>query len=122
VVPYIHDRKQFGQSIGEFQFIQGKVADMYTQLNACRAYVYAVARACDRGQASRKDAAGAILFAAEAATRAALDAIQILGGNGYINDYPAGRLLRDAKLYEIGAGTSEIRRLLIGRELFRETA
>ncbi|WP_237212905.1 isovaleryl-CoA dehydrogenase [Falsiroseomonas oryziterrae] len=122
VVPYIHDRKQFGQSIGEFQFIQGKVADMYTALNATRAYVYAVARACDRGKASRKDAAGAILFAAEAATKAALDAIQILGGNGYINDYPAGRLLRDAKLYEIGAGTSEIRRLLIGREIFRETA
>ncbi|HZF76171.1 MAG TPA: isovaleryl-CoA dehydrogenase [Acetobacteraceae bacterium] len=122
VVPYIHDRRQFGQPIGEFQFIQGKVADMYTQLNAVRAYVYAVARACDRGLTSRKDAAGAILFAAEAATRAALDAIQILGGNGYINDYPAGRLLRDAKLYEIGAGTSEIRRLLIGRELFRETA
>jgi isovaleryl-CoA dehydrogenase len=122
VVPYIHDRKQFGQSIGEFQFIQGKVADMYTALNAARAYVYAVARACDRGRGSRKDAAGAILFAAEAATKAALDAIQILGGNGYINDYPAGRLLRDAKLYEIGAGTSEIRRLLIGREIFRETA
>ncbi len=122
VVPYIHDRKQFGQSIGEFQFIQGKVADMYTQLNACRAYVYAVARACDRGKTTRKDAAGAILFAAEAATKASLDAIQILGGNGYINDYPAGRLLRDAKLYEIGAGTSEIRRLLIGREIFRETA
>jgi isovaleryl-CoA dehydrogenase len=122
VVPYIHDRKQFGQSIGEFQFIQGKVADMYTALNATRAYVYAVARACDRGRSSRKDAAGAILFAAEAATKAALDAIQILGGNGYINDYPAGRLLRDAKLYEIGAGTSEIRRLLIGREIFRETA
>ena len=122
VVPYIHDRKQFGQSIGEFQFIQGKVADMYTALNAARAYVYAVARACDRGRSSRKDAAGAILFAAEAATKAALDAIQILGGNGYINDYPAGRLLRDAKLYEIGAGTSEIRRLLIGREIFRETA
>jgi isovaleryl-CoA dehydrogenase len=122
VVPYIHDRRQFGQPIGEFQFIQGKVADMYTQLNAVRAYVYAVARACDRGLTSRKDAAGAILFAAEAATRAALDAIQILGGNGYINEYPAGRLLRDAKLYEIGAGTSEIRRLLIGRELFRETA
>jgi len=121
VVPYIHERKQFGQAIGEFQFIQGKVADMYTALNATRAYVYAVARACDRGQASRKDAAGAILFAAEAATKAALDAIQILGGNGYINDYPAGRLLRDAKLYEIGAGTSEIRRLLIGREIFRET-
>jgi isovaleryl-CoA dehydrogenase len=122
VVPYIHDRRQFGQAIGEFQFIQGKVADMYTALNACRAYVYAVARACDRGHASRKDAAGAILFAAEAATRASLDAIQILGGNGYINDYPAGRLLRDAKLYEIGAGTSEIRRLLIGREIFRESA
>ena len=122
VVPYIHERRQFGQAIGEFQFIQGKVADMYTALNATRAYVYAVARACDRGQASRKDAAGAILFAAEAATKAALDAIQILGGNGYINDYPAGRLLRDAKLYEIGAGTSEIRRLLIGREIFRETS
>lgn len=122
VVPYIHDRRQFGQPIGEFQFIQGKVADMYTALNACRAYVYAVARACDAGRSSRKDAAGAILFAAEAATKAALDAIQILGGNGYINDYPAGRLLRDAKLYEIGAGTSEIRRLLIGREIFRETA
>ncbi len=122
VVPYIHERKQFGQAIGEFQFIQGKVADMYTALNAARAYVYAVARACDAGKASRKDAAGAILFAAEAATKAALDAIQILGGNGYINDYPTGRLLRDAKLYEIGAGTSEIRRLLIGRELFRESA
>jgi isovaleryl-CoA dehydrogenase len=122
VVPYIHDRKQFGQSIGEFQFIQGKVADMYTALNAARAYVYAVARACDRGRSSRKDAAGAILFAAEAATKASLDAIQILGGNGYINDYPAGRLLRDAKLYEIGAGTSEVRRLLIGREIFRETS
>ncbi|MGK7866660.1 isovaleryl-CoA dehydrogenase [Falsiroseomonas sp. E2-1-a20] len=122
VVPYIHERRQFGQAIGEFQFIQGKVADMYTALNACRAYVYAVARACDRGHASRKDAAGAILFAAEAATKASLDAIQILGGNGYINDYPAGRLLRDAKLYEIGAGTSEIRRLLIGREIFRESA
>jgi isovaleryl-CoA dehydrogenase len=122
VVPYIHERKQFGQPIGEFQFIQGKVADMYTRLNAARAYVYAVARACDAGKTTRKDAAGAILFAAEEATRAALDAIQILGGNGYINDYPTGRLLRDAKLYEIGAGTSEIRRLLIGRELFRETA
>jgi len=122
VVPYIHDRRQFGQPIGEFQFIQGKVADMYTALNACRAYVYAVARACDCGRPSRKDAAGAILFAAEAATKAALESIQILGGNGYINDYPAGRLLRDAKLYEIGAGTSEIRRLLIGREIFRETA
>jgi isovaleryl-CoA dehydrogenase len=122
VVPYIHERKQFGQPIGEFQFIQGKVADMYTRLNAARAYVYAVARACDAGRTTRKDAAGAILFAAEEATKAALDAIQILGGNGYINDYPTGRLLRDAKLYEIGAGTSEIRRLLIGRELFRETA
>jgi isovaleryl-CoA dehydrogenase len=122
VMPYIHERKQFGQAIGEFQFIQGKVADMYTQLNAARAYVYTVARACDAGKATRKDAAGAILFAAEAATKASLDAIQILGGNGYINDYPTGRLLRDAKLYEIGAGTSEIRRLLIGRELFRETA
>ena len=122
VVPYTPDRRQFGQAIGEFQFIQGKVADMYTALNATRAYVYAVARACDRGRTSRKDAAGAILFAAEAATKASLDAIQILGGNGYINDYPAGRLLRDAKLYEIGAGTSEIRRLLIGREIFRETA
>ncbi|TDH61884.1 isovaleryl-CoA dehydrogenase [Dankookia rubra] len=122
VVPYIHERKQFGQAIGEFQLIQGKVADMYTALNACRAYVYAVARSCDRGQATRKDAAGAILYAAEAATRIALDAIQILGGMGYINDSPTGRLLRDAKLYEIGAGTSEIRRMLIGRELFRETA
>jgi isovaleryl-CoA dehydrogenase len=122
VAPYVHERRQFGQPIGEFQLIQGKLADMYTTLNACRAYVYAVARACDRGQTTRKDAAGAILYAAEAATRVALDAIQILGGNGYINDYPTGRLLRDAKLYEIGAGTSEIRRMLIGRELFRETA
>ncbi len=122
VMPYVHERKQFGQPIGEFQLIQGKLADMYTTLNACRAYVYAVARACDRGQTTRKDAAGAILYAAEAATRMALDAIQVLGGNGYINDYPTGRLLRDAKLYEIGAGTSEIRRMLIGRELFRETA
>jgi len=122
VIPYIHDRKQFGQPIGEFQLIQGKVADMYTAANACRAYVYAVARACDRGQTTRKDAAGAILYAAETATRIALDAVQILGGNGYINDYPTGRLLRDAKLYEIGAGTSEIRRMLIGRELFNETA
>ena len=121
-LPYVRERKQFGQAIGEFQFIQGKVADMYTRFNAARAYVYAVARACDAGRTSRKDAAGAILFAAEEATKAALDAIQILGGNGYINDYPTGRLLRDAKLYEIGAGTSEIRRLLIGRELFRETA
>jgi isovaleryl-CoA dehydrogenase len=122
VVPYVHERRQFGQPIGEFQLIQAKLADMYTTLNACRAYVYAVAQACDRGRTTRKDAAGAILFAAEAATRMALDAIQILGGNGYINDYPTGRLLRDAKLYEIGAGTSEIRRMLIGRELFRETA
>lgn len=122
VVPYVHERKQFGQPIGEFQLIQGKLADMYTTMNACRAYVYAVARACDAGRTTRKDAAGAILFAAEAATKAALDAIQILGGNGYINDNATGRLLRDAKLYEIGAGTSEIRRMLIGRELFRETA
>ena len=122
VVPYVHERKQFGQAIGEFQLIQGKLADMYTMMNACRAYVYAVARACDAGKTTRKDAAGAILFAAEAATKAALDAIQILGGNGYINDNATGRLLRDAKLYEIGAGTSEIRRMLIGRELFRETA
>jgi isovaleryl-CoA dehydrogenase len=122
VIPYIHDRKQFGQAIGEFQLIQAKVADMYTALNACRAYVYAVARACDRGQTTRKDAAGAILYAAESATRMALDAVQILGGNGYINEFPTGRLLRDAKLYEIGAGTSEIRRMLIGREIFTETA
>ncbi len=122
VVPYVHQREQFGQPIGEFQFIQGKLADMYVTTNAARAYVYAVAAACDRGQTSRKDAAGAILFAAEAATRMALEAIQCLGGNGYINDYPTGRLLRDAKLYEIGAGTSEIRRMLIGRELFRESA
>ena len=122
VIPYIHDRKQFGQSIGEFQLIQGKVADMYVQMNAAKAYVYAVAKACDRGETTRKDAAGAILYAAETATKLALDAIQILGGNGYINEYPTGRLLRDAKLYEIGAGTSEIRRWLIGRELFGETA
>ncbi|MFN4165680.1 MAG: isovaleryl-CoA dehydrogenase [Ferrovibrio sp.] len=121
VLPYIHERQQFGQPIGSFQLIQGKVADMYTEMNAARAYVYAVARACDRGQTTRKDAAGAILFAAEKATKLALDAIQILGGNGYINDYPTGRLLRDAKLYEIGAGTSEIRRMLIGREIFEET-
>ena len=121
VVPYIHDRKQFGQSIGEFQLIQGKVADMYTQLNASRAYLYAVAQACDRGETTRKDAAGVILYTAERATQMALEAIQILGGNGYINEFPAGRLLRDAKLYEIGAGTSEIRRMLIGRELFNET-
>ena len=121
VVPYIHDRKQFDQSIGEFQLVQGKVADLYTELNASRAYAYAVAKACDRGETSRKDAAGVILFAAERATQKALDAIQLLGGNGYINEFPAGRLLRDAKLYEIGAGTSEIRRMLIGRELFNET-
>ncbi len=121
VLPYIHDRKQFGEPIGNFQFIQGKVADMYTNLNAARAYVYAVARACDRGETTRKDAAGAILFSSDKATQLALEAIQILGGNGYINDYPTGRLLRDAKLYEIGAGTQEIRRMLIGRELFRET-
>nr|WP_297349341.1 isovaleryl-CoA dehydrogenase [uncultured Glaciecola sp.] len=121
VVPYIHDRKQFGKSIGEFQLVQGKVADMYTQMNAARAYVYAVARSCDRGETTRKDAAGAILYSAELATKMALDAIQLLGGNGYINEYPAGRLLRDAKLYEIGAGTSEIRRMLIGRELFKES-
>ena len=122
VVPYVHERRQFGQPIGEFQLIQAKLADMYTQLSACRAYVYAVARTCDQGRTTRKDAAGAILFAAEAATKASLDAIQILGGNGYINDNATGRLLRDAKLYEIGAGTSEIRRMLIGRELFKETA
>ena len=121
VLPYIHDRQQFGQSIGEFQFIQGKVADMYTQLNASRAYLYAVAQACDRGETTRKDAAGVILYTAERATQMALEAIQILGGNGYINEFPTGRLLRDAKLYEIGAGTSEIRRMLIGRELFNES-
>ncbi|MEO1554528.1 MAG: isovaleryl-CoA dehydrogenase [Pseudomonadota bacterium] len=122
VVPYVHDRKQFGKSIGEFQLVQGKLADMYVQMNAAKAYVYAVAKACDRGETTRKDAAGAILYAAETATKLALDAIQLLGGNGYINEYPTGRLLRDAKLYEIGAGTSEIRRFLIGRELFSETA
>jgi len=121
VLPYVHERKQFGQSIGEFQLIQGKLADMYASLNACRAYLYAVAAARDRGETSRKDAAAIILFTAESATKMALDAIQLLGGNGYTNDYPAGRLLRDAKLYEIGAGTSEIRRMLIGRELFNET-
>ena len=121
VVPYVHDRKQFGKSIGEFQLVQGKLADMYVQMNASKAYVYAVAKACDRGETTRKDAAGAILYAAETATKLALDAIQLLGGNGYINEYPTGRLLRDAKLYEIGAGTSEIRRFLIGRELFEET-
>ncbi|HUB14572.1 MAG TPA: isovaleryl-CoA dehydrogenase [Acetobacteraceae bacterium] len=122
VVPYVHERRQFGQPIGEFQLMQGKLADMYTTMNACKAYVYAVAKACDRGATTRKDAAGAILYAAEKATWMALEAIQALGGNGYINDYPTGRLLRDAKLYEIGAGTSEIRRMLIGRELFAETA
>ncbi|MBE9476684.1 MAG: isovaleryl-CoA dehydrogenase [Proteobacteria bacterium] len=122
VVPYVHEREQFGKPIGTFQLMQGKIADMYTTMNACRAYVYAVAQGCDRGQTSRKDSAGCILYAAEKATQVALEAIQCLGGNGYINDYPTGRLLRDAKLYEIGAGTSEIRRMLIGRELFNETA
>ncbi|WP_108881379.1 acyl-CoA dehydrogenase family protein [Anderseniella sp. Alg231-50] len=122
VVPYSHERKQFGKSIGEFQLMQGKLADMYTTMNACRAYVYSVAAACDRGETTRKDAAGCILYAAEKATWCALEAIQALGGNGYINEYPAGRLLRDAKLYEIGAGTSEIRRMLIGREMFVESA
>jgi len=122
VIPYVHQRKQFGQAIGEFQLVQGKLADMYTTMNASRAYVYAVAKACDRGETARKDAAGAILYAAEKATQIALDAVQLLGGNGYINDFPTGRLLRDAKLYEIGAGTSEIRRWLIGRELFAESA
>ena len=121
VVPYVHERKQFDQPIGEFQLMQGKLADMYVLFNASRAYVYAVAASCDRGETSRKDAAGCILYAAENATQMALQAIQALGGNGYINDYPTGRLLRDAKLYEIGAGTSEIRRMLIGRELFQET-
>jgi isovaleryl-CoA dehydrogenase len=122
VTPYIRQREQFGQAIGEFQLVQGKVADMYTTTNACRAYVYAVAAAADRGETTRKDAAGCILYAAEKATLVALDAIQLLGGNGYINEYPTGRLLREAKLYEIGAGTSEIRRMLIGREMFAETA
>jgi isovaleryl-CoA dehydrogenase len=122
VGPYIHERKQFGRSIGEFQLMQGKIADMYTTLSASRAYLYAVAANCDRGREKRKDAAGVILYVSERATQMALEAIQCLGGNGYINDYPAGRLLRDAKLYEIGAGTSEIRRMLIGRELFAETA
>jgi isovaleryl-CoA dehydrogenase len=122
VVPYIHERKQFGQAIGEFQLMQGKIADMYVALSTAQAYTYAVAQACDRGETTRKDAAGCILYAAEKATWMALEAIQALGGNGYINDYPTGRLLRDAKLYEIGAGTSEIRRYLIGRELFDETA
>ena len=119
-VPYVQQRRQFGQAIGDFQLVQGKLADMYTAANACRAYVYAVAAACDRHQTTRKDAAGCILYAAEKATQMALDAIQLLGGNGYINDYPTGRLLRDAKLYEIGAGTSEIRRWLIGREIMAE--
>jgi len=119
-IPYVHERKQFGQPIGSFQLVQGKLADMYTTMNAARAYVYAVAAACDRGETTRKDAAGCVLFAAEKATQMALDAIQLLGGNGYINDYPTGRLLRDAKLYEIGAGTSEIRRWLIGREIMAE--
>ena len=121
VVPYIHDREQFGKSIGEFQLVQGKIADMYTSMNACKSYLYAVAAACDRGETARKDAAGVILYCAEKATQTALDAIQLLGGNGYINDFATGRLLRDAKLYEIGAGTSEIRRMLIGREIFAET-
>lgn len=122
VAPYVHDRKQFGQPIGQFQLMQGKLADMYVALSTARAYVYAVAQACDRGETARKDAAGAILYSAEKATWMALEAIQALGGNGYVNDYPTGRLLRDAKLYEIGAGTSEIRRFLIGREMFEETA
>jgi isovaleryl-CoA dehydrogenase len=121
VLPYVHERKQFGQPIGTFQLMQGKLADMYVTMNAAKAYVYAVAKACDRGETTRQDAAGAILYAAERATWMALEAIQALGGNGYINDYPTGRLLRDAKLYEIGAGTSEIRRMLIGRELFEQS-
>ncbi len=122
VIPYVHDRKQFGKPIGTFQLVQGKIADMYSTMNACKAYVYAVAGACDRGETTRQDAAACILYAAEKATQVALDAIQLLGGNGYINEYPTGRLLRDAKLYEIGAGTSEIRRMLIGRELFENSA
>ncbi|KTC99941.1 isovaleryl-CoA dehydrogenase [Legionella erythra] len=122
VIPYVHERKQFGQPIGEFQFIQGKLADMYTGLSASRSYLYTVAKACDQGLVNRIDAAGVILYTAEKATQMALQAIQTLGGNGYINEYPTGRLLRDAKLYEIGAGTSEIRRMLIGRELFKETS
>ncbi|NMD50344.1 isovaleryl-CoA dehydrogenase [Shewanella sp. DNRA4] len=121
VVPYIHEREQFGKSIGEFQLVQGKLADMYTGMNAAKAYVYSVAKSCDRGETTRKDAAGAILYSAELATKMALDAIQLLGGNGYVNEYATGRLLRDAKLYEIGAGTSEIRRMLIGRELYNES-
>jgi isovaleryl-CoA dehydrogenase len=122
VIPYVHERQQFGKPIGTFQLVQGKVADMYVSMNASKSYVYAVAQACDRGETTREDAAGAILYAAENATKLALDAIQLLGGNGYINEYPTGRLLRDAKLYEIGAGTSEIRRMLIGREIFNKTA
>ena len=122
VLPYLHDRKQFGQPIGEFQLMQGKMADMYTSLNASRCYLYTVAAACDRGESSRKDCAALILFTSEQATQMTLQAIQSMGGNGYTNDYPAGRLLRDAKLYEIGAGTSEVRRILVGRELFRESA
>jgi isovaleryl-CoA dehydrogenase len=121
VMPYVHERKQFGQPIGEFQLVQGKLADMYVMMNACKAYVYSVAKACDRAETTREDAAGAILYAAENATKIALDAIQLLGGNGYTNEYPVGRYLRDAKLYEIGAGTSEIRRMLIGRELYNKT-
>ncbi|MCB1507827.1 MAG: isovaleryl-CoA dehydrogenase, partial [Hyphomicrobiaceae bacterium] len=121
VLPYVHEREQFGRPIGTFQLMQGKIADMYVTMNACRAYVYAVAKACDSGRTTREDAAGAILYAAEKATWMALEAIQCLGGNGYINEYPTGRLLRDAKLYEIGAGTSEIRRMLIGRELFQKS-
>ncbi|MEQ8751094.1 MAG: acyl-CoA dehydrogenase family protein, partial [Amphiplicatus sp.] len=122
VIPYVHERKQFDKPIGEFQLVQGKIADMYTTMNASKAYVYAVAQACDRGETTRQDAAGCILYAAEKATQVALDAIQLLGGNGYINEYPTARLLRDAKLYEIGAGTSEIRRMLIGREIFEKSA
>jgi isovaleryl-CoA dehydrogenase len=121
VLPYVHERSQFGKPIGTFQLVQGKLADMYTTTNACRSYVYEVSKACDRGETTRQDAAGCILYAAEKATQVALDAIQLLGGNGYTNEYPTGRLLRDAKLYEIGAGTSEIRRMLIGRELFNQT-
>jgi len=122
VMPYVHEREQFGKPIGTFQLMEGKIADMYVTMNACRAYVYSVAQACDRGETTRKDAAGCILYAAEQATQLSLEAIQALGGNGYINEFPTGRLLRDAKLYEIGAGTSEVRRMLIGRELFKETA
>jgi len=122
VIPYLHDRKQFGQPIGSFQLMQGKLADMYVKTNAARAYVYTVAKACDRGQTTRQDAAGAILYASETAVQVALEAIQCLGGNGYINDYPTSRILRDAKLYDIGAGTNEIRRMLIGREIFEATA